>query len=90
MKEVLRKLITNNTGVSIKNYMLLWASVIFAVDLFIVLGFEWYLMLHAEVTYRPNYTGISLIITAFGSMFAALIYGKIKDNGYFNTDSHIE
>ena len=62
--------------------MLLWASVITTVILMVILGFEWYLLKHPKVLYRPNYAEISLVITALGTLFAALIYGKIKDNGF--------
>jgi len=86
MKKFLISLLTNNTGVSIKNYLLFWISIIITIVLLVVLSFEWYLLKHPNVDYHPDYIGISAIITAFGTMAAGVIYGKIKDNGFGSSD----
>ncbi len=89
-----RQLITNRTGVSVKSFMLVWGAGIATIITITILGFEAYLMTHPEVKYRPNYIGIAGVITATGTMIAAIVWGKIKGESFelpgTNHDQHIE
>jgi len=80
-KPIFLQLITNNTGVSVKSFMLLWGAMISTFIMIVILSFEWYLLTHPDIDYRPNYVGISAVITATGTMIAAIVWGKVKDSG---------
>lgn len=74
--------------------MLVWGAGIATIITITILGFEAYLMTHPEVKYRPNYIGIAGVITATGTMIAAIVWGKIKGESFelpgTNQDQHIE
>lgn len=87
-----RELITNRTGVSVKSFMLVWGAMIATFIMIVILAFEGYLLTHPKIQYRPNYVGISAVITATGTMIAAIVWGKIKGESFenINQDKNIE
>lgn len=84
---VFLRLVTNNTGVSIKSFMLLWGACISTVIILSILCFEAYLLTHSECSYRPNYIGLSAVIASIGTMVGAVVWGKVKGDSLFDSEN---
>lgn len=88
-KDILLALLKNNSGVSAKNFMLIFSAVFTLLFCGSFITLEFMRFNHNPDNFTIDYAGWALMLGGIGSLWCAIIWGKIKDNP-LNIDRQIE
>ena len=75
-------LISNNTDISSKSFMLLWGAFISTLIIVVFTVIEFIRLFTPELSYKPDYFGWTALLGGIGTMVGAVVWGKIKSESY--------
>jgi hypothetical protein len=81
-KDILLALLKNNSGVSAKNFMLIFSAVFTLLFSASFITLEFMRFYHNPDNFTIDYVGWGVMLGGQGSLWAAIIWGKIKDNPF--------